>query len=150
MDASKDTFQEKPIRPALITVMCILTIVGSSIGIVLDMISFFSLQVGNVDIPYPIWLPGLGIAFGAGKIVAAIFMLNMKKLGFYIYAPLEAGVACLSMVSGKIQMEYMDVSFVNQTLPFDPSIISMVTTGMWVILSIAFIILYGSQLSKME
>lgn len=149
MEALNENYQEPTPRPSLITVMCILTLVGSAIGIVTDVISLFSIQVGSVVLPYPIWLPALGLLFGFGKIAAAIFLLRMKKIGFYIYAPAEVGIACLTMISGKIQMDYMDDSFVNQTLPFDPSILTMATTGLWVILSIAFLIGYASQLNKM-
>ena len=150
MEDDNNAMYQKPTRPTLITVLTILTLVGSGIGIILDSAYLIGQNMGRSTIEYPIWLPVLGILFSAGKIVAAVLMAKMRKIGFFIYLPLEAGIACLSILSGRIQMDYMDSSFVNPDMPFDINIITIVTTGLWVLASIGFLIGYATQLGKME
>lgn len=150
MKNANENFQEKRIRPTIITVLCIMTLVGTGIGIIQDTILIIAGGLGASEIKYPFWMPVLGFCLGLIKIAAAILMLRMKRIGFFLYAPAEAGIAVLAILSGKIQMDYIESIPTNQDLPFDPSYIAMGTSAVWLVASVAFLIIYASQLSKLD
>jgi len=116
-------------RPVFITVLCILTFIGSGLGLLfslLGVVAAGALESMTESLPIPIDM-GDGIVktiitllLYGGSLYGAISMWNLKKLGFYIYA--IAQVVLLIMGFG---------------------ILSLLFTA-------AFIIMYGVNLKHME
>lgn len=89
--------QEKPTRPLLLTVMCILTFIGSSFIIISTVISYISMQNMSAEMQA---IMGdmiqttqndllikliVGVIGSIICLVGAIMMWKLKKVGFYMY-----------------------------------------------------------------
>lgn len=139
-----------PTRPILVLILAILTIVGSILGLGYAAMKEAIPDLGANDVPMPVWVNAITYAMLVGKLVAAIFLIMMRRLGFYLYCVFEGISAMMSIVGGKIGMDYMDTSYVNPGIPFDPRVLMMVIVGIGIGLSIAFIGGYAAHLSKMK
>ena len=137
-------------RPVLVTVLAIFTIVGTVFTFGYAGLTELLPELKANNVPLPAWINVLSYILAVGKLVAAILLIRMKRIGFYLYAALEGVSAVLSIIGGKIGVDYMDTGFVNPQLPFDPTIIVMVFVGVGIGLSIAFIGGYAAHLSKMN
>ncbi len=115
-------------RPVFLTVLCILTYIGSGLGLLFGLIGLVA--AGAIE-SFASYLPIPGVDSGifkaiisliliAGSLFGAIQMWKLKKLGFYIYA--AANVILLIMSFG---------------------IMSLIFTAL-------FIVLYGLNLKHME
>ena len=91
----------KPVRPVKLTVLCILTFIGSGLNLFSSLIisgfhdlflqlaqefgEKFKMQgleiLAQMTVPYFL-VTGI---FYAGSLVGAVFMMNLKKIGFHIY-----------------------------------------------------------------
>lgn len=96
MSENLDNVQEAAKRPTLLTVLCILTFIGSGLGTLLFLLATIAFGVVSGMLES---LPGMGdiaaggIAFFAISFIlsgvslfGAIQMWKMKKMGFYMYA----------------------------------------------------------------
>lgn len=137
-------------RPTLVTILAILTFVGSGAYLGYVALSGLVPELELQSIELPMWITATTIVAQVGKTIAAILLLRMQRLGFYIYAGLEVISAIASIVSGKITMEYMDSTYVNPDLPFDPKFFVLVVMGMSIGLSILFIGGFAAHLGKMR
>ena len=80
-------------RPTFLTVLCILTFIGSGLGVLFNLLGIFGLgaltgflaKYGGADIDSGILNPILMLIFSAGSLYGAIMMWSLKKLGFYLY-----------------------------------------------------------------
>lgn len=93
--------ENKPQRPRLLSVVCILTFIGSGMNIVSSLVIFLffdSFKIVAANMAKTFNLPGMemitegpSLFFGAsvliyaGALTGAFFMWNLKKLGFHIY-----------------------------------------------------------------
>jgi hypothetical protein len=145
----QDNSLPKP-KPVLVTILAILTILGTAFTFIYALLQEAVPELQANEVPLPTWLTITTYILAAGKLVAAIFLLRMKRIGFYLYATFESIAAVLSIVGGKIGMEYMDSSYVNPNLPFDPKVFMIFVIGLGIGLSIAFIGGYAAHLSKMD
>lgn len=141
-------------RPVFITVLCILTWVGSfmgGIGGIFQLYAYSALRELNSQFSsngfsdqnssgYLFWI-AIGIILGSLLCsLGAIFMFRLKKIGFFIYLvgqliPLAGSVYSMLVVSAGVQM--------LQTF-------SVISTGVGMIFPIAFIIMYGVNLKHMN
>ena len=81
-------------RPTFLTVLCILTFIGSGLGILFSLLgifgigamnSFLSNYAGAGAADAGILKPILTLVFSAASIYGAIMMWSLKKMGFYLY-----------------------------------------------------------------
>lgn len=140
-------------RPVFITVLCILTWVGSFLGLiggVFQLYTYSALRQLNSQFTqngltegssgYLFWI-AMGTILGSLLCsLGAIFMFRLKKLGFFIYLvgqliPLAGSVYSMLVVSAGVQM--------LQTF-------SVISTGVGMIFPIAFIVMYGVNLKHMN
>ena len=91
------TQQEKQVRPVLLTVMCILTFIGSSFIIISTIFSYISMQ--NMSEEMKVMMGEMtqssqkdflikliiGILGSLMCLLGAILMWKLKKVGFYLY-----------------------------------------------------------------
>lgn len=111
LDSSNDLLDELSVegkideRPVFLTVLCILTFVGSALYIVYSLFalsSYNALDDLNATFPsdldesfikYMRWMKFeryTSIVGSIGCIIGAVFMLKMKRLGFYLYVISQA------------------------------------------------------------
>ncbi len=92
-------------RPPFLTVLCILTFIGSGLGILFSLLgifgigamnSFLSNYAGAGAADAGILKPILTLVFSAASIYGAVMMWGLKKMGFYIYV----GAQILMLVFG--------------------------------------------------
>jgi len=82
-------------RPTFLTVLCILTFIGSGLGVLFSLLgvlgvgatgSFLSSYTGTtVSASSGMLKPILILLFSAASIYGALMMWNLKRIGFYIY-----------------------------------------------------------------
>ena len=139
-------------RPTIITVFAILTLVScgfSLIGALLptDMFS------GNSDVPTPPRDDMMRFADGFLAMVkagAAILILQMRKIGVYLYVGAELMIAGLMVINLKKQLDFYDeMSFYND-LPVDPTIFTIIGVAFGLIFSAVWIAVYVMNLKKMR
>jgi hypothetical protein len=145
----EDNTLPKP-RPVLVTILAILTIIGAVLAFGVDALKELVPELARYDVPLPIWITVVSYCMTIGKLIAAIFLLRMKRIGFYAYAACESIQAILSIVGGKISMEYMDAGYSNPNIVIDPKVLMLFLVGLGVGLSIVFIGGYAAHLSKMD
>ena len=148
-----DTFNEietQPVdnkRPSVITVFCILTLVGAGLSALLSLIFIMA----NVTDPFEAYVMGIPpIMFNAvfflmagGRIAGAILMLNMKKAGFILYVSAE-GVAFLANIFWFVQM--IGRGWIQE------EIIAMWGLGFFVsvLVTALFVVMYSINFKKMK
>jgi hypothetical protein len=148
MNTMQDNSEPKT-RPVLVTILAIFTIIGFFFEFGYLAVQELVPEVTN-GVSLPLWWKASYYSLVTGKLVAAIFLLRMQRFGFFMYAAFETVSAVLSVISTKIAMEYMDSSYVNPSIPFDPKVLLLVGAGVWLGLSIAFIGGYAAHLGKMD
>jgi hypothetical protein len=84
--------QQTTQRPTFLTVLCILTFIGSGLGILLNLLGIFGIgALSSLASTYGapadagVMKPILMLIFSAGSLYGAILMWNLKKMGFYLY-----------------------------------------------------------------
>ncbi len=135
-------------RPTLVTVLSILTIAGSVFYFGYLLMTMFVPDLNTVETP--LWMNITTLVAQIGKIAAAILLLRMSKIGFYLFVVLETAATIIFLLSSKMTMDYMDSSFVNPDLNFDPKVFVLVLMGMGIGLAIIFIAGFASYLSRMR
>jgi hypothetical protein len=141
---------ESPQRPTILLVLCVLTLIGTGLGLMSDLLNLLGVQFSNDRILYPLYIPALGVPAAGAKIAGAVFMLKLKRLGFYLYAGGEAIIATLAMLSGKIQVDYFNAHGSNSGISTSAEMMAIVLTGIWLVLSLAFLLIYASMLKHMD
>lgn len=104
---TEETTQSAGKRPGLLTVLCILTFIGSGLGTLFMLLATVGMGALMESIP------GLGAAMGGGtayfaistvlaaaSLYGAIQMWKLKKLGFFIYAGASVVGIILPLVFG--------------------------------------------------
>ncbi len=137
-------------RPILVTLLAIMTIIGAVFAFGLAGLKELIPDLGRNDVPLPLWISATGYVMSLGKLVAAIFLLGMRRIGFFLYAAFETISAIMSIIGGKIGMDYLDTSFSNPDVPIDPKVLMMFVVGLGIGLSILFIGGFAAHLSKMK
>ncbi len=79
-------------RPTFLTILCILTFIGSGLGVLMWLLGIFGLGAissyltnfgGTTE--SGILKPILMLVFSGASLYGAIMMWNLKKMGFYLY-----------------------------------------------------------------
>ncbi len=134
----------KPIRPNLLTVLCILTFIGSGMNMVsslviagfydtfTEVVLLFSekFKLPGIDVlleSKPIFFLVSGLLY-AGSLVGAFLMFQLKKAGFHVYAIFQILLILAPMY-------FMHLS--------GPGILDIIFSGI-------FILLYSSNLKSMH
>ncbi len=134
----------KPIRPNLLTVLCILTFIGSGMNMVsslviagfydtfTEVVLLFSekFKLPGIDVlleSKPIFFLVSGLLY-AGSLVGAFLMFQLKKAGFHVYAIFQILLVLAPMY-------FMHLS--------GPGILDIIFSGI-------FILLYSSNLKSMH
>ncbi len=151
--------QQKPKkRPVFITVLCILTWVGSGIALIQSLVGLASNPTAELEEFKN--TPGADVVFEQGFlddfifwsnisnwvailvsimcIVGAILMFQLKKNGFYLYV---AGCVISAVVS------FMAISYL---MPKEFAWIGQIAVVFSVLISVAFIIMYAVNLKHMK
>lgn len=103
---------QKQTRPGFLTVLCVLTFIGSGFGVLGNLLyAFIAKDLTNYPSPFsnPIldemllkmsevapWKYALLAFLSVGSIIGAVFMLYMKKQGFHIYTVAQILILFLS------------------------------------------------------
>ena len=140
---------EKPVRPTFLTVLCILTFIGSGWGLInnlfqlvmftperlvaqISSIMSSSLEVLQTTIMHGKAIYSLAALCAVISLIGAFMMYKLKRNGFYLYAIAQIGqLFILPIYSGW-----------NSVV-----LISMAMSGF---LALVFIILYGLNYSKLK
>jgi hypothetical protein len=133
-----------PKRSQLLTILCILTFIGSGLNTFSSLfiaVFFDTFQVVAEELYAKLNLPGLEILMGAtpqfflvnallyvGSVVGALFMWRQQKLGFHIYT-----IAQILLILAPMYFMHLP----------GPSFLEVLLSGV-------FIILYSSQLKQMH
>ena len=142
--------EEPPQRPVIITVFAIFTIIGCAMAI---LGAFIPTGLFTRDLTYsppqpPAWIGYVGALLAVMKLVGALQMLKMRRIGFFLYAAGESASAIISIVSARIVLDLM--AGFDMPGPIDLNLILIITTGVNLLLSVVFIAVYGSQLKNMR
>ena len=137
-------------RPVLVTILAVLTFVGTGLyfGYQLLVLAIPEIQMEQVE--WPVWITATLYVTQIGKTIGAFFLLKMRRMGFFLYTGLEVVSAIMSMIGGKITMDYMDSGYINPAIGFDPKMAALVMLAMGMGISIAFIGGFAAHLSKMR
>jgi len=109
-------------RPTFLTVLCILTFIGSGLGLLFGLIGLVA--AGAIE-SFAEYLPGvsggifksiISLVLVAASLYGAIQMWKLKKLGFYIYAAANVillimgfGIFSLIITAAFIVMYYLNL-----------------------------------------
>ena len=139
----------KPERPTIITVFAIFTIIGCAFTMISVFIptDLFTGGLNNAPPTPPRWIALVGGGLALLKLFGALQMLQMKRLGFFLYAAGETSAAVIAIISTRIMMDLM--AGISMPGPIDMELILIITTGFNLLMSVLFIAVYGSQLHKM-
>jgi energy-converting hydrogenase Eha subunit A len=138
------------VRPGLVTVLAVFTFIGTAAYFLYELIVLALPEIAYSEAELPVWVTAVIWTTQVVKTVAAVLLLGMRKVGFYIYAISEFVAAIMTILTAKASMDYMDSSFVNPDLAFDPKIVPLVLAGMSLGLSIVFIGGFATHLGKMR
>ncbi len=80
-------------RPGFLTVLCILTFIGSGLGVLFSLLGIFGLgamnsflsNYGGVTAEAGMLKPILMTIFSAASLYGAVMMWQLKKMGYYLY-----------------------------------------------------------------
>lgn len=141
-------------RPALITVFAILTLIGTLLTVVSLFVPFDFLTSGAPSNIQPPEMPGY-ITYGQFvlallKGAAAILLLQMRKMGFYMYAAAESVYVVLSIIGAKLGLDWVETIPLQPNMPIDPGTLIIAATGISLLVSLVWIGGYASQLNKMQ
>lgn len=161
-DTTIDLEQEQPQkRPVFLTVLCILTWVGSGIGFLSGLVGLFTLSAAQKtygeleraaiqetmfgDMPsledYIFWTNvsnATTLLTGALCILGAILMFQLKKVGFFLY------------VGGCVIAIVVSLMSINVLMPSGLAGFGMIAVVLGAMVSVAFIIMYGVNLKHMK
>lgn len=115
-------------RPTFLSVLCVLTFIGSGISSLLDLFSFFfsdlifnsSINSSGYYENYIYnekWMYLVDFSLSITSIIGAIFMFNLRKKGFYIY--LISNIILIftpSFLTLNMNIDFLGLMFV--TAPF--------------------------------
>lgn len=154
LDLLDDPIQAETKRPVFLTVLCILTFVGSGFGIIaalMGMLAFGTLENSTAelnDLGGPVdfgnayrWMKVSYLLSLLGSLlclVGALFMWRLKKLGYFIYVPGQI----LPLIG----------SFLTVNSMFGGGILAglgVITVVVSAVFPLAFIIMYGLNLKYM-
>ena len=99
MEEKQQIQEQKPKRPQLLTILCILTFIGSGMGVIgyFAVSVYFEASINMLKVFYSD-MPETAIILGAPReffiisfvlsalsVIGAMFMWNLRKIGFHIY-----------------------------------------------------------------
>lgn len=137
-------------RPFLVLILAILTILGAFFTYGYALVKMAAPEIAQNEVPLPAWITVTSFVLTAGKVVGAILLLGMRRMGFYLYAGFEAIYAVMVIVESKYQLDYMETGYVNPSIPFDPNFFVLLLAGISIGLTIVFIGGHAAHLSKMR
>ncbi len=149
MNANSSTDSIIQPRPMIVTILAIFTIVGTVLYLGFLLIKPLIPEIGAQEVDLPTWMDVSNVGLSLGKLVAVLLLMRMRRIGFFLYTILEVVAATVTIIGSKLTMDFMDSSFVNPDIDFDPKILVLAMLGMSIGLSIIFIGGFASQLSKM-
>lgn len=137
-------------RPLLVHILAVLTILGAIAAYGYALVKLAAPEIAQNEVPLPAWIPITSFLLTAGKVVAAIFLIRMRRIGFYLYAGFESLYAIMVIVESKFQLDYIETGYVNPSIPFDPNFFVLLLAGVSIGLTIVFIGGHAVHLSKMR
>ena len=76
-------------------------------------------------------------------------LLKMKRNGFFLYVIAESAAAILQIIGSRIILDLLS-PYDSAVMPVPMETIVLLTTVVSLLLSLAFILVYASQLNKMN
>lgn len=143
-------FEDFEIAPkqsdTFLKVLCILTIVGASFGIITGLTTIIT------DSALPIegmkLISYISLMVVTAKLVSAIAMLKKKLKGLYIYTIAAVLTIVLQIVSVMLTYDYTDKMMQSAAAGMDTSILIIVSVGFAVLFYIAFLIMYWLPVNR--
>ncbi|MDA3894097.1 MAG: hypothetical protein PF517_20755 [Salinivirgaceae bacterium] len=99
LNNQENNYFQKEEKPQFLTVLCILTFIGSGFGLIAGTVFIFAYDwilefVKNGPMAGEFNLTRIdliiGLVISAGSLVGALLMINLKRIGFFIYAGVNA------------------------------------------------------------
>lgn len=148
-----ESFDQSPHkRPTIITVFAILTLVSCGFSLISALLPS-DLFSGNSNVPTPPRddMMRLADAFLAMvKIGGAVLILQMRKIGVFLYVGAELLVAALMVFNLKKQLDFFDEMAFYNDMPIDPAIFTIIGVAFGLIFSAVWIGVYVANLKKMR
>ena len=152
MNDSYDSIEMLPAkRPTVITVFAILTLIYCGFSLITALLPEDMFSGG--DAPSPPREPMLQFAdvfLSIVKVAGAILILQMRKLGVYLYVGAELLFAVLMVVNLQKQLAFLDEMAYYDDLPMDPGTFVIFGAGVALIASAAWIGIYLYHFQKMR
>ncbi len=138
-------------RPTIITLFSILTITFCVIMIVLAIVpeDVFNGDDAGTSPPRDMTFRIVDIVIALIKVGGAIFLLQMKKMGFYLYTLGEILYVGSLIYVTKQQLDFYDGMIFPADLQLDPTIFITITAAVLIVGSIIWISVYVSKLKDM-
>lgn len=138
-------------RPTIITLFSILTITFCVIMIVLAIVpeDVFNGDDAGTSPPRDMTFRIVDIVIALIKVGGAIFLLQMKKMGFYLYTFGEILYVGSLIYVTKQQLDFYDGMIFPADLQLDPTIFITITAAVLIVGSIIWISVYASKLKDM-
>lgn len=149
MQATQQDLPPTP-RPTLVSVLAILTLVGNGLYFANELLVAAIPGLDFSFVELPTWVVAVTYVASVVKVVAAILLLRMRKVGFYTYVASELATAAMAIVNMRLALDYTDSTTTNPLLNFDPALLPIVGLCLSLGLSIAFIGGFGAHLGKMR
>lgn len=142
---------EPQARPTVITVFAILTLISGGFGLVAALVpdGIFN-GSGMPEVPRDDSLRAIDALLSILKVTGAIFLLQMRKIGFGIYTVAEIGVVILMVINLRKQLAFFEQMTFQKDLFMDPATFVIFGVGASIVLSVVWIAVYGSQMAKMR
>lgn len=142
-----EDFEQSPqYSDTFLKVLCILTIVGASFGIISGLVSMIK------DTALPIegmkLISYLSLVIVIVKLVSAIAMLKKKLKGLYIYSVAAVLTIVIQIVSVVLTAEYMDKMMKNAAPGIDSGALIILSTAIAVLFYVAFLIMYWLPVNR--
>lgn len=138
-------------RPTIITLFSILTITFCVIMIVLAIVpeDVFNGDDAGTSPPRDMTFRIVDIVIALIKVAGAVFLLQMKKIGFYLYTIGEILYVGSLIYVTKQQLDFYDGMIFPADLQLDPTIFITITAAVLIVGSIIWISVYASKLKDM-
>lgn len=137
--------------PALVLIFAVMTILWSLLtflGSILPALHLIDPSDGFL-IEVPAWIDYSVLGMSALKFVAAILLIKMWKVGFYLYAVAELCVAILNVIYGISLYEWAEGS-ASASGGIDPTLVVIIFMAVQMALSIVWVGGHSAHLHKMR
>lgn len=145
--AGFEDFEQAPqYSDNFLKVLCILTIVGASFGVISGLISIIrdtALPIEGMKL-----ISYISLVVVTAKLISAIAMLKKKLKGLYLYTIAAILTIVLQIVSLILTSDYMDTMMSNAAPGIDTGAIIIASAAVVILFYVAFLIMYWLPVNR--